>query len=298
MGQLASAVLLMLSLPAVQAQIPTLKGFGFLFYDDFTGQSNTSPDPSKWIIDTGTSYPGGPPNWGTWEVQTYTNSSNNVRVNGAGNLQITAHKDSATGSWTSGRIESRKASFMARRGGILRIQASLRIPSLGGKAGIGYWPAFWTLGSAFRDNYWNWPAVGEIDIMENVNNLDRTWAVLHCGTQPGGVCNEPSGIGANRPCPGKPCVGNFHTYTVEIDRTKDVEAIRWYVDNIQYHQVLQSELPAATWTETVQKPHFVLLNMAIGGAFPDAVYGQKTPLDTTRSGGTFEAQYVAVYHTR
>ncbi|CCF38470.1 endo-1,3-beta-glucanase [Colletotrichum higginsianum] len=298
MGPLTLAAILLLSLPVVQAQVPQIKGYGVLFQDDFTGKSNTSPDPNKWIIDTGTSYPGGPPNWGTWEVQTYTNNSNNVRVNGAGNLQITAIKDTATGSWTSGRIESRQADFMARRGGILRVQASLKIPSLGGYAGIGYWPAFWTLGSAYRGNYWNWPAVGEIDIMENVNNLDRTWAVLHCGTQPGGECNEPSGLGANRGCPNKPCVGNFHTYTVEIDRTKAVEAIRWYVDNVQYHQVLQSQLPAATWTQAVQKPHIVLLNLAIGGAFPDAVYGKKTPLSTTLSGGTYEAEYVAVYHTR
>lgn len=154
MGPLTLAAILLLSLPVVQAQVPQIKGYGVLFQDDFTGKSNTSPDPNKWIIDTGTSYPGGPPNWGTWEVQTYTNNSNNVRVNGAGNLQITAIKDTATGSWTSGRIESRQADFMARRGGILRVQASLKIPSLGGYAGIGYWPAFWTLGSAYRGNYW------------------------------------------------------------------------------------------------------------------------------------------------
>ncbi|OHW97783.1 glycosyl hydrolase family 16 protein [Colletotrichum incanum] len=298
MGALSLVTTFLLALPAVQAQVPPINGFGVVWFDDFSGKSNTSPDPSKWILDTGTSYPGGPPNWGTWEVQTYSNNVSNVRVNGAGNLQITAIRNPATGAWTSGRIESRRADFMARPKGILRIQASLKIPKLGGNAGIGYWPAFWTLGAEYRGNYWNWPAVGEIDIMENVNNVDRAWAVLHCGTQPGGACNEPSGLGANSACPGKPCVGNFHTYAVEIDRTKPVEAIRWYVDNVRFHQVLQSQLPAAMWMQTVQKPHFVLLNLAIGGAFPDGVYGKKTPLSTTLSGGTYEAEYVAVYHTK
>lgn len=32
----------------------------------------------------------------------------------------------------------------------------------------------------------NWPGVGEFDIMENVNGIDRVWGVLHCGVNPGG----------------------------------------------------------------------------------------------------------------
>ncbi|OLN96252.1 Beta-glucanase 1 [Colletotrichum chlorophyti] len=291
------AASLLLALPAAQAQIPKINNFNLIWGDDFLGRQNTLPDSKIWTIDVGTSYPGGPPNWGTWEVQTYTNSPNNVRLSGTGSLQITAIKNATSGKWTSARIESKRADFMAQPKGILRIQASLKIPNLG-KGGAGYWPAFWTLGAAYRGNYWNWPAVGEIDIMENVNNADRVWAVLHCGTQPGGVCNEPSGLGNNRNCPNSACVGNFHTYTVEVDRSKSPEAIRWYVDNVQFHQILETQLPKETWKQTVQKPHFVLLNMAVGGAFPDAVAGQKTPLSTTLSGGILEVQYVAVYHTR
>ncbi|KAJ5008574.1 Glucan endo-1,3-beta-glucosidase A1 [Colletotrichum sp. SAR 10_66] len=216
---------ILLALPIAQAQVPDIAGFSKTWFDDFTGSRGALPSSGNWIIDTGTSYPGGPANWGTGEVQTYTNSPSNVATNGQGNLVITAIKN-AKGAWTSARIET-KQTFMAPAGKKMRVQASLKLPNLGG-GGVGYWPAFWTLGAAYRGNYWNWPSVGEIDIMENVNNVNRVWAVLHCGTNPGGPCNEPSGLGNSKNCPAtSSCSGVFRTYAVEVDRTKSPEAIRW-----------------------------------------------------------------------
>ncbi|KAI9154994.1 hypothetical protein HJFPF1_07555 [Paramyrothecium foliicola] len=295
MGPL-TAVLGFLMLQGVQANVPKIPGFSLTWSDEFNGHRNTLPDPSKWIIDVGTSYPGGPPAWGTWEIQTYTNRTENVRVNGKGRLQITALRGS-DGTWTSSRIETQRSDFMAQPGGKMRIQARLKLPNLG-EAGIGYWAAFWTLGTEFRGNYWNWPSVGEIDIMENVNNLDRVWGVLHCGTNPGGICNEPSGLGDSRPCPDKSCSGYYHTYGVEVDRSAEPESIKWLVDGIQYHEVNQTQLGEEVWTQTVHRPHFLLLNMAMGGGFPDGVYGGRTPLNSTKSGGTYEVDYVAVYNSR
>ncbi|KAF5494737.1 Glucan endo-1,3-beta-glucosidase A1 [Colletotrichum siamense] len=287
---------ILLALPVAHAQVPDIAGFSKTWFDDFTGSRGALPSSGNWIIDTGTSYPGGPANWGTGEVQTYTNSPSNVATNGQGNLVITAIKD-AKGAWTSARIET-KQTFMAPAGKKMRVQASLKLPNLGG-GGVGYWPAFWTLGAAYRGNYWNWPSVGEIDIMENVNNVNRVWAVLHCGTNPGGPCNEPSGLGNSKNCPAtSSCSGVFRTYAVEVDRTKSPEAIRWYVNDQLLHSVTQTQLPAAVWANTTQKAHFVLLNMAMGGSFPDAIYGSKTPIATTVSGGTLEAQYVAVYYSK
>ncbi|KAL6408207.1 carbohydrate binding family 6 [Ilyonectria robusta] len=136
----------------VQAAIPKIHGFRLTWADDFNGYLNTLPDEKNWIIDTGTSYPGGPPAWGTWEIQTYTNSTENVRVNGKGDLLITALRNSS-GSWTSSRIETQRTDFMALPGGKMRIQADLKIPDVGSN-GLGYWAAFWTLGSEFRGDYW------------------------------------------------------------------------------------------------------------------------------------------------
>jgi beta-glucanase (GH16 family) len=42
------------------------------------------------------------------------------------------------------------------------------MPNVTGNAALGYWPAFWALGSPYRGNYQNWPGIGEFDVMENV----------------------------------------------------------------------------------------------------------------------------------
>ncbi|TDZ38066.1 Beta-glucanase [Colletotrichum spinosum] len=295
MGFSSISKALLLALPLIEAKVPKIPGFELTWADDFMGRRNTLPDPDNWIIDTGTSYPGGPPAWGTWELQTYTDSVKNVRVNGKGNLQITAIRN-LTGGWTSSRIETQRTDFVAKPGGKMIIQASLKTPNMRGH-GYGYWPAFWTLGSEYRGNYWNWPYVGEIDIMENVNLGDLTWGVLHCDVNPGGFCNESNGLGNSTTCPNSRCPGNFHTYSIEVDRSSDPEELRWYVDGVQYHQVNATQMSDKVWAQTVHKPHFVLLNMAMGGGFPDGVAGFKTPTNATASGGTYEAEYVAVYNT-
>lgn len=138
-------------LPVIQAAIPSISGFTLTWGDDFIGSANSLPSTSNWIIDTGTSYPGGPANWGTGEIQTYTSSTDNLKLNGNGALQITAIQ-SSSGAWTSARIETQLSNFVARAGGKMRIQASLNLPNVGSN-GIGYWPAFWTLGSSYRGNY-------------------------------------------------------------------------------------------------------------------------------------------------
>ncbi|EEY15184.1 endo-1,3-beta-glucanase [Verticillium alfalfae VaMs.102] len=283
-------------LAGVEAAVPKIPGFWLTWADDFNGRRNSLPRDKNWIFDVGTSYPGGPPNWGTGEIQTYTKNVENVHLNGKGNLQITAIRDK-DGAWTSSRIETQRADFMAKKDRIMIIQADLKIPDLGSN-GVGYWPAFWTLGADFRGNYWNWPSIGEFDIMENVNNLNRGWGTLHCGTNPGGVCNEPSGLGNNMVCPNSPCEGNFHTYSIEVDRTSSPEFLRWYIDGQQYHQINETQLPSDVWEKTVHRPHFILLNLALGGGFPNALAGGDTPLNTTLSGGQLEVRYVAVYNSR
>lgn len=120
--------------------------------EDFIGGSNSLPNTGNWIIDTGTGYPGGPANWGTGEIQTYTSSVNNLKLDGNGNLLITALKDGG-GRWTSARIETQRSDFMAQPGRKMLIQARINLPNISGQQAAGYWPAFWTLGSRYRGNY-------------------------------------------------------------------------------------------------------------------------------------------------
>ncbi|GAA2671279.1 MULTISPECIES: carbohydrate-binding protein [Actinosynnema] len=280
---------------SASASVPSQPGWTLQWSDDFDGPANTLPSSSNWIIDQGHGYPGGPANWGTGEIQNYTNSTSNLKLDGSGNLRITALKDGA-GNWTSGRVETQRADFKPPSGGKLAIESRLQMPNVTGDAALGYWPAFWALGSPYRGNYWNWPAIGEFDIMENVNGLNSVWGVLHCGVNPGGPCNETNGLGASRACPGSSCQSAFHTYRFEWDTSVSPQQLRWYVDGQQFHSVNQGQFDATTWSNmTGHAGYFVLLNLAMGGAFPNGVAGFGTPTAATQSGHSLVVDYVAVW---
>jgi hypothetical protein len=270
-----------LALPsAAQASAPgTPSGWTQVFLDDFNGGSGAGPS-GQWIYDTG---PGS--NFGTGEIETMTNSSSNVHLDGAGNLDITALGSGS--NWTSGRIQTSTANVGAPAGGKLEVTASIQQPT----GGLGYWPAFWMLGPG------QWPENGEIDIMEDVNALSEVAGTIHCGTYPGGVCNEGNGIGSGlRACSG--CQSGFHTYTMILDRTNtSAESITFYLDGSAYFSVNESQVGAATWQQAYDHNLSIILDLAMGGGFPNGVCGCTTPQGSTASGGTMRVDYVAAYTT-
>jgi hypothetical protein len=273
---------------------PTPSGWTTQWTDDFTGSANTLPSSANWIIDTGHAYPGGPANWGTGEIQNYTNSTQNLAHDGNGNLRITALRD-GSGNWTSARIESQRSNFRPPSGGVVAIEGRIQMPNITGSAALGYWPAFWALGSPYRGNYQNWPGIGEFDIMENVNGINNVNGVLHCGVAPGGPCNEFTGIGANRACPGASCQSAFHTYRFEWDTGVSPNQLRWYVDGQQFHTVTQSQVGDTYWSQmTNHAGYFILLNLAMGGAFPNAICGCNSPDGNTQPGASMLVDYVTV----
>jgi beta-glucanase (GH16 family) len=280
---------------SARGDVPPTPGWNLQWSDDFTGANRTLPSSADWQIDTGHGYPGGPGNWGTGEIQNYTAGPDNVSHDGNGNLRITPLRDGA-GNWTSARIETRRADFKAPAGGTLRIEGRIQMPNVTGQAALGYWPAFWALGSPYRGNYWNWPSIGEFDIMENVNGINSVWGVLHCGVNPGGPCNETNGIADNRACPGSSCQSAFHTYRFEWDRSVSPNVLRWYVDGQLYHSVDENRVGAEAWNNmTSHAGYFILLNVAMGGAFPDGVAGRATPVAETVPGRPMLVDYVAVW---
>jgi len=286
----ASVVVAVTAMAAIPA---TPTGWTLVFGDDFNGNAGSLPSTANWRFDLGHSYPGGPANWGTGEIQSYTNSPSNISLDGAGNLRITPLRDGA-GNWTSARIETNRTDFKPAAGSVLRIEGRIQMPNVTGTDALGYWPAFWALGSPYRGNFQNWPSVGEFDIMENVNGINAVWGVLHCGVNPGGPCNETSGIGTNRACPNSTCQSAFHTYRFEWDRGVTPNQLRWYVDGIQFHSVSQSQLDATTWSNmTSHAGYFILLNVAMGGGFPAAFGGG--PFAATVPGRPMMVDYVAVW---
>nr|WP_245687420.1 ricin-type beta-trefoil lectin domain protein [Peterkaempfera griseoplana] len=257
-------------------------GWTTVFSDDFAGSAGSAPNSSKWTYDTG---PGS--NFGTGEIETMTSSTSNVSLDGSGHLNITALGSGS--NWTSGRIRTPNAVVGAPAGGKLQVTASIKQPNPG--SGLGYWPAFWMLGQG------QWPENGEIDIMEDVNALSQVAGTIHCGTYPGGVCNEGNGIGSGlRACSG--CQTGYHTYSMVLDRTNtSAESITWYLDGSQYFSVNESQVGAAAWQQAFDHNLMIIFDLAIGGGFPNGVCGCTTPTSSTTSGATMSVGYVAAYTT-
>jgi beta-glucanase (GH16 family) len=254
-------------------------GWSTVFSDAFQGAAGSGID-SQWVYDTG---PGS--SFGTGEIETMTNSSSNVYLDGNGDLDITALNSG--GNWTSGRVQTSSAVVGAPAGGELEVTASILQPN----SGPGYWPAFWMLGPG------QWPENGEIDIMEDVNSLSELSGTIHCGTDPGGPCNEPDGIGSGLVgCSG--CQSGYNTYSMILDRTNTSdESITFYLDGNEYFSVSESQVGTSTWQAAFDHNLSIILDLAMGGSYPNGQCGCTTPTGSTASGGTMSVQYVAAYET-
>jgi Carbohydrate binding module (family 6) len=291
-----AAILAIVAVPAAKATtVPSPPaGWTTVFSDNFSGAAGTGVNTANWLYDTGTSYPGGAANWGTGEVESVTNSTANVFQDGNGHLEI--KPIDTNGTWTSGRIETQNSSFEAPPGGEMEMTASIEQPNPG--SGLGYWPAFWAMGAAARGvGATNWPSIGEFDIMEDVNALSEVSHTFHCGVDPGGPCNETTGIGSGLlACGG--CQTGYHTYSIIVDRTNtSAEQLRFYTDGNLQFTINESQVPVATWQAAVDHGFFMILNVAIGGAYPDAICGCTAPSASTSSGSAMSVGYVAVYET-
>ena len=277
---MASAATAAVSAPAlaVPAAVPgPPSGWSTVFSDDFNGSAGSGID-SQWMYDTGAGS-----SFGTGEIETMTNSTSNVHLDGNGNLDITALGSGS--SWTSGRVQTTSANVGAPAGGELEVTASIEQPS----GGLGYWPAFWMLGPG------QWPENGEVDIMEDVNSLSELSGTVHCGTDPGGPCNETNGIGSGlRACSG--CQTGYHTYTMIINRTNTSdESITFYLDGTSYFTATESQIGTSTWQAAFDHNMSIILDLAMGGGYPNGVCNCTSPTSSTASGGTMSVAYVAAY---
>jgi hypothetical protein len=287
--------ILALTADAAQATVPAApSGWTTVFSDDFDGAAGTGLDRSDWLYDLGHSYAGGAWNWGTGQVEAETDSTANVYQDGAGHLVIKPLR-AADGTWTSGRVETQRTDFAAPPGGELEMVASLEQPDPAN--GLGYWPAFWALGDVARTNgATSWPWTGEIDIMEDVNARSQVAQTLHCGNPSGGPCNETVGLGSGlQDCAS--CQTGYHTYSAVIDRRTSDEEIRFSVDGRVSATVRQSQVGTDIWQTAVDRGYFMILDVAMGGAFPDALCGcsSAASLGSTTPGAGMSVDYVAVY---
>jgi len=215
------------------------------------------PDSSKWGNEVGFVRNN--------ELQYYTKQRiENSRVVG-GNLLIIGKKEAyknakytsaslvtdGKNSWTYGKIEAR-----------------MKLPK-----GQGMWPAFWMLGQNIHSV--GWPECGEIDIMEHINNEDLLHGTLHWFNE------KHVSSGGTTPCD----VTKFHNYSIEWDK----ESVKLMLDGKKYWEVNIKD--GINSTEEFHKPHYIILNLAIGGDWP------KNPDATTAFPDTMYVDYVRVYQS-
>lgn len=94
--------------------------------------------------------------------------------------------------------------------------------------------------------------------MENVNGGSQIQGTLHCGTNPGGPCDETNGIASTLSCSGSACQGNFHTYSILVDNL--AQKLTWSLDGTAYQTITPATLGNTTWQAAVENSKFILLN--------------------------------------
>lgn len=128
-------------------------------------------------------------------------------------------------------------------------------------AGAGLWPAFWALGTG------EWPATGEIDVMENIGDPAWTSIALH---GPGYSGNTPLVKRFHFPA-GQDATG-WHVYSV--DWTPDELLFR--VDEEPVYRVNRAAVEKyGRWA--YGNPKYLIVNLALGGEYPFSVNRAKTP---------------------
>lgn len=222
------------------------KDNGIIFFDDFT---TNELDRNNWnVVVTEEIYNN--------EQQAYIDSEETIYLlekeedaNGVLVIQPRYRKGyvSKKGDifdFVSGRINTRGKFYF--KYGI--IEARIKLP-----LGVGLWPAFWTLGTNGP-----WPCCGELDVMEYVGEQDWISAAVHGPNYSGenALVNKKFFLPPDD-------VTNWHVYSLD-----------WTPDNFDFmvdgELIYRANYPMVRFFGpwVFDQPHFILLNLALGGHYP------------------------------
>jgi beta-glucanase (GH16 family) len=238
---------LLLLLGLLSFAISPVSAQTLVWEENFDG---TTINPDTWTFDFGDGCERGVCGWGNQELQYYTSRPENARIE-SGNLRIEARRENFQGKpFTSARLKT----FGRVHFKYGTLEARIKVPNLQN----GLWPAFWMLGTTG-----NWPASGEIDVMEmgaaasypsNVNKWMS--GAVHWEHQ-----DKQADYGKTYQSP-TPLTDDYHVYKM----VWDASFIRMYIDNTEYFSIDISGA-AASDLEEFHKSQYLLLNLAVGGNF-------------------------------
>ncbi len=215
----------------------------YFWNDEFDSESI---DLNKWTFDIGTGASG----WGNNEWEYYTDRKENAYVKD-GVLHIRAQKEDYEGQkYTSARMLT-KGKFAFKYG---TVEARIALPT-----GKGIWPAFWMLGQNIDEV--SWPACGEIDIIETINDENIVYGTHHWqynGNHANYGNNTKDYYGTSKELD----ITQFHTFKMVWNE----KLIAMYVDEFKYQEIdIES---AKDGLEAFHKPQFFILNVAVAGNWP------------------------------
>lgn len=244
------------------------KDGNLIWSDEFNDSDKLNTD--KWNIIVGDGCPNNC-GFGNNEKQFYTDSTGNVRVED-GKLIIEAHKVDDERSFTSAKLTTKgKGDWYT---GYIEVKAKL-------PEGIGTWPAIWMLPTLERGM--NWPADGEIDIMEHVGyNQGMVYGTIHTEAY-----NHVKGTQKSDSIKIDDAHENFHTYAIHWTEDK----IDWLIDGNLYQTIEKNNEDVAGWP--FNNKFHLILNLAIGGN-----WGGKYGIDDKVLPQTLEIDYVRVYKNK
>ncbi len=215
----------------------------YLWNEEFDGDAI---DTSKWSFEIGTGASG----WGNNEWEYYTDRKENAYIKD-GVLHIRAQKEDYKGSkYTSTRMIT-KDKFSFTYG---TVEARIALPT-----GKGIWPAFWMLGQNIDKV--SWPACGEIDIIEAINDENIVYGTHHWqynGNHASYGNNTKDYYGTSKELD----ITQFHTYKMVWNE----KLIAMYVDDFKYQEIDIEK--AKDGLEAFHKPQFFILNVAVAGSWP------------------------------
>jgi beta-glucanase (GH16 family) len=255
---------------------PNISSGTLVWSDEFTNTvgGKGQPDPKVWTYDAGNSGFGNNEleNYCAWGSNTApcSTTSPNAYVGTDNALHIVAQQPSS-GVFTSARLKS-QGLFSLQYG---RVEARIQLPE-----SQGMWPAFWLLGNNITTV--NWPACGELDVMEHINGSNPTndgydWVEgsVHGTGMDGGIKFHPTGFSA----------AAWHTYGMIWSKGQ----VTYYVDDpANIYASYSSSTMSGTWPFDVG-PQFLLLNLAVGGNWPGS------PNTTTVFPSEMVVDYVRIY---